>query len=630
MCKEIGCGLAVTSLMTYTRKSQIIRTEDIKCVGNESKLLDCVRDPKPEGTCTNQNILTIQCLGTFNGYRLVNDSDHCSGRVELLHRGQWKSLCNSHWNLQAANVLCRQLHCGTAASLPAGGYYGATNEPWTDRYHCKGSEYHLWECDVTTLGNNKCPHWDTAGVICTGQKEFVRLMDGESHCAGRLEVLTNDTWSRVVADQWDIKEAEAVCRELHCGDAVEAFPIGTPPVIGGHVTSKRYLFQLPNWRHKTQLENFSSTVPPSTVTYSIEGKDVGVICSESKRLRLVNGPGRCAGRVEVYHQGQWGTICDDLWDQADANVVCKQLNCGYAVTATTQAHYGRGTGKIWMDNVQCTGNETVLWNCTFRQWGQHNCGHKEDSGVICSEFLDLRLVSGSHDCEGRLEVYYNGSWGSVCNNVMPEDSISVICRHLSCGSKGHLLTAQETFGKGNKPFWVDHINCHKGANFLWQCPSSPWNINSCDDRDLARIVCEERKPKTQLPGNCPTSEPCSDRDRVRLKEGANNCSGRVELYYQGGWGTVCDDDWDMKDAEVVCKQVGCGPAMNATGGALNESGTGPIWLSEVNCRGHERVLQDCWALRWNMSDCLHKEDAGVVCMENYPPPTTVTTSGNAL
>ncbi|XP_075050721.1 uncharacterized protein LOC142135729 [Mixophyes fleayi] len=134
---------------------------------------------------------------------------------------------------------------------------------------------------------------------------------------------------------------------------------------------------------------------------------------------------------------------------------------------------------------------------------------------------------------------------------------------------------------------------------------------------------QERKPKTQLPGNCPTSEPCSDRDRVRL---TNNCSGRVQVYYQGGWGTVCDDDWDMKDAEVVCKQVGCGPAMNATGGALHGSGTGPIWLSEVNCRGYEQVLQDCWTLRWNMSDCLHKEDAGVVCMENYPPPTTVTTS----
>ncbi|CAJ0963754.1 unnamed protein product [Ranitomeya imitator] len=108
-----------------------------------------------------------------------------------------------------------------------------------------------------------------------------------------------------------------------------------------------------------------------------------VTSNESHYLRLVNGPGQCAGRVEIYHSGKWGMICDDSWDKADADVVCRQLDCGSAINATIGAYYGRGTGDIWLDDVECVGNETHILNCPSKQF-DHNCGHKEDAGVICS------------------------------------------------------------------------------------------------------------------------------------------------------------------------------------------------------------------------------------------------------
>ena len=88
--------------------------------------------------------------------------------------------------------------------------------------------------------------------------------------------------------------------------------------------------------------------------------------------------------MEVYHNGVWGTVCDDLWDLNDAKVVCRQLGLGKAVAAQLRAFYGRGSGEIWLDNVNCVGTEEIIGNCSHNGWGSHNCGHGEDASVNCS------------------------------------------------------------------------------------------------------------------------------------------------------------------------------------------------------------------------------------------------------
>ena len=98
----------------------------------------------------------------------------------------------------------------------------------------------------------------------------------------------------------------------------------------------------------------------------------------------MDGGGPCAGRVEILDQGSWGTICDDGWDLDDAHVVCRQLGCGEALNATGSAHFGAGSGPIWLDDLNCTGKESQVWRCPSRGWGRHDCRHKEDAGVICS------------------------------------------------------------------------------------------------------------------------------------------------------------------------------------------------------------------------------------------------------
>ena len=89
------------------------------------------------------------------------------------------------------------------------------------------------------------------------------------------------------------------------------------------------------------------------------------------------------GRVEVYINGQWGTVCDDLWGQNDANVVCRQLGFPGSIGYTKSQTFGAGSGPILLDNMRCVGDETSIMDCPKNAIGDHNCQHSDDAGVIC-------------------------------------------------------------------------------------------------------------------------------------------------------------------------------------------------------------------------------------------------------
>ena len=101
-------------------------------------------------------------------------------------------------------------------------------------------------------------------------------------------------------------------------------------------------------------------------------------------LRLAGGRSRCEGRVEVRHQGVWGTVCDDHWDIRDARVVCRLLRCGPALAAPGRGRFGPGSGPILLDDVRCAGTEDALDRCGHSGWTRHNCRHREDAGVVCT------------------------------------------------------------------------------------------------------------------------------------------------------------------------------------------------------------------------------------------------------
>uniref|UniRef100_A0A671NKM8 Si:dkey-21h14.9 n=1 Tax=Sinocyclocheilus anshuiensis TaxID=1608454 RepID=A0A671NKM8_9TELE len=549
-----------------------------------------------------------KCFLVEKGLRLVDGLHLCSGRVEVIYGNTWGTVCDAAFDQQDAEVVCRELDCGAPVQVLGAAAFDKGDSVWSEEIQCRGNESQIHVCSRSSSQMHSCSHDNDVGVICSGYTDL-RLVNSSDSCSGRVELRFLKEWGTVCDACWDMRAASVLCRQLNCGIAVSV--VGS--VWFGEGSAKIWADVFDCDGNETKLSECS--ISSWSRAECSHRRDVGVICSGDSSqtlncsstqqmsvknfgekiniwadslvisrgsIRLVGSGGDCAGRLEVFHSGSWGTVCDDSWDIKDAHVVCRQLQCGVALSnQQVPAWFGPGSGPIWLDEVECEGNETSLWSCSSPGWGKHDCQHKEDVGVVCSEFKEIRLTEG---CEGNVEVFYNGSWGNVCYNQMARDTVSLICQELNCGRSG----SEPIYSEGLKSHnWFDKLNCRRHDSTLWQCPSSPWGQNDCDN-EVAKITCSNHVP-------------------LRLSGGEGRCSGRLEVYHNAVWGSVCDDQWDISDAQVVCRQLGCGAALRADGNSVFGAGEGVVWLNRVECRGNEIHLWDCPLSLKNHTDCSHKE-----------------------
>ncbi|XP_028418899.1 deleted in malignant brain tumors 1 protein-like, partial [Dendronephthya gigantea] len=394
-----------------------------------------------------------------------------------------------------------------------------------------------------------------------------------------------------------MRDARVVCRQLGYKDAVRTLRRNIPSGSG--------IIWLAYVACNGKEQNITScTHSPWGVNHCSHYQDAGVECStidfsdEAVRIRL-QGPSSTngTGRVELFYHGYWGTICSFGWDMKDARVVCRQL--GYDldhtyVRALPSNLVPPGSGPVWLSRVSCTGEEQNLTSCSH------------SAAVI----VRLQGPSSSNGT-GRVEVFYHGQWGTICDYEWDMRDARVVCRQLGYRDAVRALKGGQV-PPGSGKTWLPYVSCTGEENNIVSCPRNNWGYYSCSHSRDAGVECSTKDFSTK-----PVL--------VRLQGPLSaNGTGRVEILYHGYWGTICDRDWDMRDARVVCRQLGYADVVRTLQRHQVPSGSGEIWLSYVACTGEEKNISDCSHNGWGNHYCSHHNDAGVECSSTDFSTTPVT------
>ncbi|KAM9751940.1 scavenger receptor cysteine-rich type 1 protein M160 [Menidia menidia] len=554
LCRTLGCG-GLRGNLTGSWVSQASFTPtnkmrfDCSGVANATHLWQCVSGE--ETSCRKP--ATVICEA-HERLQLSGGPSACSGRLETLLSGRWapfggsapnaqnahnahNNAHNAHNNAHNASALCRRLHCGDGGNI--------TRANATLLLSCQD--------DVTTVL--------TAGVNNAT----------ETRCHGAVRVRVNGGSRPVCGAAWTPEDARVVCAELGCGTVVSNTLSPERPAEEGilnHVQCKGSEASL--WHCMARRGGQPCSSSPQ------------VICSGSVQLELVDGPGRCAGRLAVRHQGQWRRVSGRSWTRARADAICSHLGCGDSRENRNLEEFGRGSGEFL--SMGCgSGSGKITRNITECFANQDKQQRDETPlGLICQEHKVL-FLNGS--CSGAVGVEQGSAtyWLSGSNRTWNRDSAEAVCRWARCGGANGFSSEPNADGK---QIWETRQNC-----------SSP-------------LECGGRMEPPANGSQSVAHVTCSGEISVSV---TGNCWGAVRVCAGGPCGGVCRDAWTEDKSQMLCEQLGCGGAFLPAYGDPNQR---VLFKSLHLTRNAARLSQGSFVDGNNETRC---EAVGVVCAGSVKP-----------
>ncbi|XP_066266318.1 deleted in malignant brain tumors 1 protein-like [Branchiostoma lanceolatum] len=564
--------------------------------------------------------------------RLVNGDDYSYGRVEVYYSGQWGTVCDDNFGWQEARVICRELGFSNYYNYHYSAYYGWGSGPiWMDDVSCSGSESSLQYCPHRGWGNSNCGHGEDIGVDCRHWQVFTpepytrwqtdNWWNTDSTHTLRTEVITEPFTEELTTPSWWDQGTD------YWGTAG---PHAVP--CGGLLTQSSGVIESPHYPNNYfNGANCQWTIigsPGSIVEIIVERYDLESCCDH---LNIYDGRFTSSHRLDrLSGSGTWR-----YYYSSSNEVLIHFTSDGSVVDKGFRIRFNelQGTG---ITEEPTTAPNTWWWTTAWNNWWTA-------ANTDYYHNFQVRLRGGDYYSYGRVEVYYSGQWGTVCDHSFDYRDARVICRELGF-SDYYSYYHNAYYGQGSGQIWMDDLNCYGHESSLQYCSHRGWGSHNCGHSDDIGVRCynsstTEPYTERQTDNYWRTEEPTTAPDswwwttawnnwwttantdyyhsfQVRLRGGDYYSYGRVEVYYNGQWGTVCHDSFDYRDARVICRELGFSDYNTYYGYAYYGQGSGPIWMDNLNCNGYESSLQYCPRSNWGNHNCGHYQDVSVVCDAN--------------
>uniref|UniRef100_A0A8C6LBY0 Scavenger receptor cysteine-rich type 1 protein M130-like n=1 Tax=Nothobranchius furzeri TaxID=105023 RepID=A0A8C6LBY0_NOTFU len=532
VCRQLNCGdkSRDNALKFNKGGSELIK---MKCSSGKTitHIHDCI---DPNQINPTDDPLAITC----EEHKVVLLNGSCSGLVEIEHgdRSYLLSGSNETWNQEAADTVCRQMHCGKALNFSVS-LHNKKEPLWGESRRCSSNDTSLFECNAIALPPD---HNDTvASVTCSGEIN----MTLSSGCFGFVEISAAGKKGRACGDTWTNDMSKQLCRDLGCGnDILES-----------------------NKQDKTQISfksfhgrgRYSS---PSTYSFNLmehgercDQSAVYVVCTGSVKPRFKASQDKCSGNIEMSYDGKWLPVSKDSLEHPQTrNTICGELKCGDAESVTDYFGPPVVDGAI---KIGCSSGKMETCQISIEKQPKASLG-----GLRCAEWKKMALEV-DHACEGDVSIYSKGASEDkrsvVSSQGWTEAEGRILCQNLRCGD---FLSTNELLLDESETLWGKTFKCSGNPQSIWDCETEKLQAKP---EKKAYLKCQA-KPKVTL---------------------AQKCSGELKIDSS----PVCKTGWKTEYSHRVCQELNCG-------NAIEQDLEGSSYNAEkfyVQCDDHIHLISQC-------------------------------------
>ncbi|XP_033725598.1 deleted in malignant brain tumors 1 protein-like isoform X2 [Pecten maximus] len=355
--------------------------------------------------------------------------------------------------------------------------------------------------------------------------------------------------------------------------------------------------------------------------------------SSSMRGRMTIGQGtnfRLEGQqLQVYHNGRWGTVCDDGFNERTTRGICYLIYGRWP--SSTRYYSGQQSTTssppnrlIWLDQLECTDIYSYYGpQCTANYWGVNDCSHSEDVSVECYFSSGYDFTTSTYDSSSmggrmtiaqgtsfrlygqQLQVYHDGMWGTVCDDGIGEDTVKGICK-LIYGTWPSSVTYYTRGGSNAVPILLDDLECTRSYYYYDEprCSANYWGVNNCGHSEDLNMACHYYDVTTV------DYDTTSQGGRMTIAPGTQFRleGGQLQVYHNGVWGSVCYDGLDMRTIRGMCYLIyGQWPSEDPYYTNYQYYSSVPIWLNHLKCTDDYYYGPQCSADYWGISSCTTVE-----------------------